>query len=206
MTQQNSHANCVVLRQGAGELPVELRRALDARHSRTEVFNDPFRAFARLCLIERLESLRSGWGLERSSPLSLVINGDFSPASITQLINARDQYIPTIGIEQWREGDMIEIRPALMPAVQSAPSLRTHQAVTQARSAPAAQPNNARNAGPRLHLVEPPEGEFRIRQQSHQSQDHDGDNGQEQSHGNAQSLSPDEVQMLLGNRQDDSNT
>lgn len=205
MSHQISHPNCVVLRQSAGELCAELRNALDSRQYKTEILCNPYSAFARLCLIERLESVRSGWGLERGSPLSLVIDGDFAPHVMTALFHARDRYLPGVGIHHWNNGVLVELRPAAIRPPAPATQEGDRNDVPNARSAPSAPPREHGSSGPVLHLVEPPDVDARMRHQP--SANHPSiENGEDPNDRAADSLSTDEVRMLLGNKQDGPDT
>ena len=196
MSNQNSHANCVVLREADGDVPDALRDVLNQRRCRTEILRDSYHAFARLCLIERLESVRSAWGLQRSSPLCLVIDGDTHPQLAHDMLAARDRYLPSVGLLQWRDGELIELRPAASN-VPSAPPSGHLQKVPAAQSAPSAHAGIEHSSGPSLHLVEPPEDDRRMRSQSSASREGGSNNGEGKSHGSNESLSPDEIRMLL---------
>lgn len=200
MQEKTSHIDCIVLCESAGDLPAALRASLAQQKYRIELLRDPHRAFGRLCLLDRLESVRSGWGLERSGTLTLVIAGESNRQAMQQMLNARDHYLPTVGILEWRDDALVELRPATIPPTPapSAFSKRDPDSVPPAPSAPSARARNEHSSGPNLHLVEPPDDQPRIRHQSVQTNRSGSDNGEENPTGAAAPLSPDEVRMLLG--------
>lgn len=200
MHEKDSHTNCILLRDVAADDDHALHDALRDRHWHVESTSSPHQAFARLCLHERLESSRASWGLERHTPPVLVIDAHHTSALHDQLLAACDTYLGGIGIWQWRDGRLLELRAAAPPPQPHQPSQQHHNQNPSAHNAPPAHPETRSNNGPMLRLHEPPDDAPRTGQQ------HDTDDAseQEQHDSRAASLSTDEVNMLLGSGEEPS--
>jgi hypothetical protein len=123
---------CIVLADDRGPLSHHVHGAIAARRWQTIETHDPLDAMLRLCLLDRMQSARAGWGLPRMQDLAILMPSKASRPS-TQISQAIQQYLPDIAI--WTFDSIGEL--ALVHAGSSesaaAPPMRLVDGMSDAR-------------------------------------------------------------------------
>jgi hypothetical protein len=96
--------------QTSSEVGEPLKSLFAARDWFAIQLSDPYQAMAELCLRERAQAARAGWGLKRLEQLALAIHQPYvwQDQVINELVDSVRQYLPSVTI--WRI-DHDEITP-----------------------------------------------------------------------------------------------
>ncbi len=86
-----------------GALSPKLKSLFAERDWFAVVHHDPYVAMAELCLREKAQAARSGWGLQRLEKLALAIVDVKESPELSELLQAIRDYVPSATL--WRASD-----------------------------------------------------------------------------------------------------
>ena len=96
---------CIVLANEGGPLSPEVHAAIAACGWQTIELHDPLEAMLRLCLLERMQLTRAGWGLPRLQNLAILLISPVHRAVATQVSQAIHHHLPEIDIWAFDSGN-----------------------------------------------------------------------------------------------------
>lgn len=140
MPSSHEWTRVVVLRPAShGPIDQHLKTALTQREWFAVEHTEPHQALAELCLREKAQAARAGWGLQRVEKSALLIVDPFEFPAARTLIAATRKYVPTASIWTYAEGEFTAVgkaREAAVPSTIQPPGASTVRRASAAPSRP----------------------------------------------------------------------
>jgi hypothetical protein len=139
MLSSHEWTRVVVLRPAArGPLDEHLKAAFTQREWFAVEHTEPHQAMAELCLREKAQTARAGWGLQRVEKSALLIIDPFEFCAARSLIAAAQRYLPQASVWTFADGEFTAVGKACTEGLPGA----------DVRSREARGPKIARGAEP----------------------------------------------------------